>query len=72
MIPPRTALGALLDVDESALDDRISLRQGLGLDSLAMMRIVTWLEASGVQMENDPPETVGDILALLEDSPAVG
>ncbi|HZM80442.1 MAG TPA: GNAT family N-acetyltransferase [Candidatus Limnocylindrales bacterium] len=69
MIPPRTALAALLDVDESALDDRVSLRTGLGLDSLAMMRIVTWLEACGVHLEKEP-ETVGEVLGLLDDSPS--
>lgn len=67
MIPPRMALAGLLDIDESALDDAMSLRGGLGLDSLAMMRIMTWLEASGVHLE-EPPETVGDVVALLEET----
>jgi RimJ/RimL family protein N-acetyltransferase/aryl carrier-like protein len=71
MIPPRTALATLLNIDESALDDQVSLRAGLGLDSLAMMRILTWLEACGVPLKNDEqmPETVGDLLGLL-DGPA--
>jgi len=74
MIPPRMALAALLDVDESTLDDRLSLRAGLGLDSLAMMRIVTWLEACGVPLESDAemPETVGEVFGLLDEAAAAG
>lgn len=72
MISPRTAFAALLELDESTLNEQAPLRTGLGLDSLAMMRVVTWLEASGVHLENDSdlPHTVGDVLALLDDPAA--
>jgi len=64
----RAALAALLDVEESTLDGNVSLREGLGLDSLAMMRVLTWLEASGVPMaaDRDPPVTVGDVFSLVD------
>ncbi|HZN17535.1 MAG TPA: phosphopantetheine-binding protein [Micromonosporaceae bacterium] len=64
----RAELAALLNVDLSMLDDRASLRDGLALDSLTMMRLVTWLEAHRlpVTAEGLLPATVGDVLSLLD------
>ncbi|HET8657508.1 MAG TPA: GNAT family N-acetyltransferase [Micromonosporaceae bacterium] len=64
----RAELAALLNVDLALLDDRASLRDGLALDSLTMMRLVTWLEAHRVPVtaEGQLPATVGDVLSLLD------
>lgn len=68
----RAQLAALLDMDPAALGDRTSLRDGLALDSLTMMRVITWLEANGapITAENLLPATVGDVLSLLDNKAA--
>jgi RimJ/RimL family protein N-acetyltransferase/aryl carrier-like protein len=67
----RADLAALLEVEVSMLDDNASLREGLALDSLTMMRLVTWLEARGVVIttEDALPVTVGDVLTRLAKAP---
>ena len=67
----KTELAALLDLPVEALDDKVSLRGGLALDSLSMMRVVTWLESRGVSIaaEEDLPATVGELLSLLDTAP---
>src|SRR5262245_42069070 len=64
----KTELAAVLDLPLEALDDKASLRGSLALDSLAMMRVVTWLESRGVRIagEDDLPATVGELLSLLD------
>ncbi|GAA2357339.1 hypothetical protein Cme02nite_50960 [Catellatospora methionotrophica] len=64
----RADLAALLDVDLTAVPDRASLRDGLALDSLTMMRVLTWLETRGVPViaEELLPATVGDLLSRLD------
>lgn len=64
----KTELAALLDMPLEALDDKTSLRGGLALDSLSMMRVVTWLESRGVSVtaEDDLPDTVGELMSLLD------
>src|SRR5687767_2971965 len=60
----RTELARLLDLDPSLLDDHVSLRDGLALDSLTMLRVITWLEARGIPItsEDELPATVGELL----------
>jgi RimJ/RimL family protein N-acetyltransferase len=67
----KTELAALLDLPLEVLDDKATLRGGLALDSLAMMRVVTWLEARGVSIaaEEDLPATVGELMSLMDTAP---
>ncbi|HEY0638436.1 MAG TPA: phosphopantetheine-binding protein [Pseudonocardiaceae bacterium] len=71
-VAPREAnrheLAALLDTDPARLPDRARLRADLGLDSLAMMTAVAWLEGRGVVLASEQglPVTVGDVLSLLD------
>lgn len=69
----RGELAELLDRDPATMPDDLSLVEGLGLDSLAMMTIVVWLEGRGVVIadERARPATVGDILALLDPGTAL-
>ncbi|HCT81082.1 MAG TPA: hypothetical protein DGT23_31845 [Micromonosporaceae bacterium] len=75
-VPPRerarAELATLLDLDPSALGDHASLRDGLAMDSLTMMRVITWLEANGapITAEDQLPATVGDVLSLLDNMAA--
>jgi RimJ/RimL family protein N-acetyltransferase/aryl carrier-like protein len=68
--PPREShrreLAELLDLDPSDLPDQARLVADLGLDSLAMMRILVWLEHQGVVLDSDRarPGRVGDLLSL--------
>ena len=68
----RAELAALLDLPPTALDDNASLRGGLALDSLSMMRVVTWLESHGVSIgaEEDLPASMGELLSLLDSGTA--
>jgi RimJ/RimL family protein N-acetyltransferase/aryl carrier-like protein len=62
----RAELAALVDLDLDLLADPVALADA-GLDSLAMLRLLTWLESNGVRLAvPDPAMTVGDLLALLE------
>jgi RimJ/RimL family protein N-acetyltransferase/aryl carrier-like protein len=65
----RTELAALLDVEVTALGDQASLRDGLALDSLTMMRVIAWLEGRGVTIaaEGLLPATVGELLSRLDE-----
>lgn len=67
----RADLAALLDMEPSALADSLTLRDGLALDSLTMMRVITWLEAQGTPIGADGilPTTVGELLSLLDSQP---
>ncbi len=60
----RAELATLLDLDPSALDDHASLRDSLALDSLTMLRVITWLESRGVPITDEDalPATVGELL----------
>jgi RimJ/RimL family protein N-acetyltransferase/aryl carrier-like protein len=64
----RRELAALVDLDPEVLVDQARLIDDLGLDSLAMMRVVIWLESSGVAISRGRthPLTVGEALSLLE------
>lgn len=64
----RRELAALLDQALDSLSDRARLVEDLGLDSLAMMRIVVWLESKGVVVEGDrsQPARVADVLSLID------
>jgi len=68
----RAHLATLLGVELDALGEDTKLRDELALDSLAMMRLLTWMEESGVEV--DPrqavPITVGEVLTLLEKAAA--
>jgi RimJ/RimL family protein N-acetyltransferase/aryl carrier-like protein len=67
----RLELAAVLDVRAEALHDRASLRDELALDSLTMMRVITWLETRGVHItsEADLPGTIGELLSRLDSQP---
>lgn len=63
----RADLAAFLDRDPAALPDDARLVDDLGLDSLAMMTVLTWLDTRGVVI-GDPNAltSVGDVLAMLD------
>ena len=71
-VPPREAnrreLATLFDRDPAELTDNALLVADLSLDSLAMMRLLTWLSARGVSVDTDRHllACVGEVLALLE------
>lgn len=64
----RRALAELLGRDAADLPDEAFLGPDLGLDSLVMMGLLTWLEARGAVVADDRarPDTVGAVLALLD------
>jgi RimJ/RimL family protein N-acetyltransferase/aryl carrier-like protein len=64
----RQELAQLLDRDPATLPDTAMLRDDPGLDSLAMMSVLSWLETRGVLIdtERDPPASVGEVLSLLD------
>ncbi len=66
----RAELAALLDLDPALLNEHASLRDGLALDSLTMMRLITWLESRGtpITAQAQLPATVGDLLSHVEDA----
>jgi RimJ/RimL family protein N-acetyltransferase/aryl carrier-like protein len=66
----RAELAGLLEVPPETLADRVSLRENLALDSITMMRVVTWLESRGTAVDSRPPDTVGELLSLVECTPA--
>jgi RimJ/RimL family protein N-acetyltransferase/aryl carrier-like protein len=71
----RQDLAAVVAVEPGVLDDRSRLCD-IGLDSLAMMRLLVRLEALGVTLDTvdlDPGTRVGEVLTLLEhaSNPAV-
>jgi RimJ/RimL family protein N-acetyltransferase/aryl carrier-like protein len=64
----RTELAELLDVEPGRLRDEAALVDDLCLDSLAMMALLTWLQARGVTVGSAEvlPSTVGAVLSLLD------
>jgi RimJ/RimL family protein N-acetyltransferase/aryl carrier-like protein len=70
----RHELAELLDLDPAALHDSARLHEELGLDSLARLTLLTWLETRGVlvRTDRDVLASVGDVLALLEKSSSPG
>jgi RimJ/RimL family protein N-acetyltransferase/aryl carrier-like protein len=63
----RADLADLLDRDPAALPDDARLVDDLGLDSLAMMTVLTWLDTRGVVISNrNALTTVGDVLSMLD------
>ncbi|MEV4665918.1 GNAT family protein [Micromonospora echinofusca] len=71
VVPARAELATLLDVPAESLTDRVSLRDELALDSLAQMRVLTWMQTRGVRIaaESGLPKTVGELLALVDKAP---
>lgn len=69
--PARAELAALLDIPPESLTDRVSFRGELALDSLTLMRLLTWLQTRGVRIavESGLPKTVGELLALVDNAP---
>lgn len=70
----RRELAELLELDPADLPDQARLVEDLGLDSLAMMRILVWLESNGVVVDGDRsrPARVGDLLSLADAALAEG
>jgi RimJ/RimL family protein N-acetyltransferase/aryl carrier-like protein len=70
----RQEMAVLLDLDPGALGDTARLVDDLSLDSLAMMSLLTWLESRGVTVDVDEgrPASVGDVLALLDNTALPG
>lgn len=64
----RQELAELLEQNPKDLPDQAHLTEELGLDSLAMMRVLVWLEAKGVSIDSDMsrPIRVADVLSLAE------
>lgn len=64
----RRELAELLGHDPAALTDTARLAEDLALDSLAMMRVLVWLEQNGVTVDTDRrrPAHIGDVLSLLD------
>lgn len=63
----RQELAELLELAPDDLTDQARLVEDLGLDSLAMMRILIWLEGHGVVVDGDRsrPARVGGLLSLV-------
>jgi len=69
----RREIAEMLELEPAALPDNTRLVDDLGLDSLAMMSLLAWLDAKGVSAANrNALQCVGDVLALLERLPAKG
>jgi RimJ/RimL family protein N-acetyltransferase/aryl carrier-like protein len=63
----RRELAELVEVDPAELSDHVRFADDLGLDSLAMMRVLVWLEGRGVVADDrSRPARVADVLALAE------
>lgn len=64
----RRELATLLGRDPADLTDTALLVADLALDSLGMMRLLTWLAAGGVNVGTDRslPASVGEVLSLRE------
>lgn len=70
----RQELAEFLDLDPDRLTEQARLVEDLGLDSLAMMRLVVWLEHQGVVIDGDraQPARVGDLISLLDAASSQG
>jgi RimJ/RimL family protein N-acetyltransferase len=64
----RHDLAAVLACDVLLLNDSTCLRKDLGLDSLGMMSLITWLDSHGVSVTSQQIQSsrVGEVLSLLE------
>jgi RimJ/RimL family protein N-acetyltransferase/aryl carrier-like protein len=64
----RKELAALLALDVETLADEARLSGELALDSLSLMRVLTWAEARGAALDvrQGWPETVGELLTVLD------
>jgi RimJ/RimL family protein N-acetyltransferase/aryl carrier-like protein len=64
----RIELATVLEREPAALTDAARLRDDLGLDSLVMMTLLTWLESRGVVAsgQRSQPATIGEVLSLLD------
>jgi RimJ/RimL family protein N-acetyltransferase len=67
----RRQLAELLDLPPDRLGDDVHLTDGLALDSLSRMVVITWLESRGVQLGSDQVALtrVDDVLTLLDRVP---
>jgi RimJ/RimL family protein N-acetyltransferase/aryl carrier-like protein len=70
----RHEIAELLELEPAVLHDRCRLVEDAGLDSLAMMSLLVWLEARGVTIGTDRgwPATIGDVLSLVEKAAVPG
>jgi len=70
----RIELATVVERDPADLTDDARLVEDLGLDSLAMMNVLAWLDRHGVTVagSRDQPATVGAVLALLDRPGAPG
>jgi RimJ/RimL family protein N-acetyltransferase/aryl carrier-like protein len=73
----RRELAALLGLDPpeaASLPDHARLVEDLGLDSLAMMRVLVWLQGKGVVVDDGPdrPARVGELLSLVDTAATEG
>jgi RimJ/RimL family protein N-acetyltransferase/aryl carrier-like protein len=70
----RHELAELLDLAPDALGDSARLAEDLGLDSLAMMSLLTWMDTRGVAIGSHAgrPATVGEALSLIEQATVPG
>ncbi|HEX6871712.1 MAG TPA: GNAT family N-acetyltransferase [Micromonosporaceae bacterium] len=64
----RRDLAEILELDPETMTDSARLVDDLGLDSLAMMTMLTWLETRGVSIGTQKalPATVGELLGRLD------
>lgn len=64
----RKELAELLELPVESLTDPCLLIEELALDSLAMMRMLTWAQSRGAALEvrNGWPTTVGEVLTLID------
>ncbi len=70
----RLDLATLVDVDLDILADDAKLGEA-GLDSLAMMRVITWMESLGAVLDGhelDACSTVDEVLTLVEQAAGPG
>lgn len=67
----RRRLADVLEFDADTLSDKTRLVEDLGVDSLAMMSLLGWLDTQGVTIrEPRALRSVEDVLALLDQLPA--
>jgi RimJ/RimL family protein N-acetyltransferase/aryl carrier-like protein len=70
----RHEIADLLELDPVLLPDSARLVEDVGLDSLAMMSLLIWMETRGVIVGTDRgwPATIGDLLSLVEKAAVPG
>ncbi len=64
----RLDLATVLACDPALLTDTACLRTDIGLDSLGMMSLITWLQTRGVTVSSQHIQSsrIGEVLSLLE------